>query len=307
MLTRETPLAAKLSILGSSQHGILEMSDLTSAGLPGSTIRHWVRSGRLHRLYPRVFSIVPPTMLTPEGHWLAAVKAGGPRAALSHGPAGQLQWIVDRELRRALHVTIADRTRRRPRGIVVHRPRVIAPVDFTERMGIPVTTPTRTVWDLAATDLPSVTRRAYERAEAKGRVDRRRLEALLDACPSHRGAGLIRRLLAERHLPLEAVRTWLEGLLLHVCSEHGLPLPAVNVPLLGYEADFLWEREKFIVEADGGDHLTPRQRDRDNERDIAFGRAGCLVRRYSSTAMKSERAVAGEVRSILEERAHLAP
>ncbi len=284
------------------QHGILDFADLRGVGVSASTIRHWARSGRLHRLYPEVFSIIPPSLLAREGLWLAAVKAGGPRAALSHGPAGQLQWIVDRGLSRALHVTIDDRTRRRPRGVVVHRPRVIAPVDFTEHMGIPVTTPTRTVWDLAATDLPSVTRRAYERALARGRIDRERLKALLDACPGHRGAGLIRQLLAQRQLPLEAVRTWLEGLMLHVCSEHGLPLPAVNVPLLGYEVDFLWERERFIVEADGGDHLTPRQRDKDNERDIAFGRAGFLVRRYSSTAMRREREVADEVLSILRER-----
>jgi very-short-patch-repair endonuclease len=103
-------------------------------------------------------------------------------------------------------------------------------------------------------------------------------------------------------LPLAAVRTWLECLLIHICSEHELPFPAVNVPLLGYEVDFYWERERFVVEADGGDHLTPRQRDKDNERDITFGRAGLLVRRYSSTAMDDEAAVAMEVLSILEER-----
>jgi very-short-patch-repair endonuclease len=256
----------------------------------------------LHRLRPGVFSVVPPALLSPEGHWLAAVKACGSGAALSHGPAGHLQWLVDREARRAIHVTVAGRFRRRPPGIVVHRPVILAPADFTERQGIPVTTPTRTVWDLAATDLPSVTRRAFERADAREKLDRERLRELIDECPNHRGIALLRRLLAERHLPLEAVRTWLEELLLHVCSEHALPFPAVNVPLLGYEADFLWERERFVVEADGGDHLTPRQRDKDNDRDIAFGRAGYLVRRYSSTAMGRERSVAEEVRSILEER-----
>jgi hypothetical protein len=253
-----------------------------------------------------VFSVVPPALLTQEGWWLAAVKACGPNAALSHGPAGHLRWLVDRWAQRALHITVMGRFRRRPEGIVVHRPRVLEIADFTERLGIPVTTPTRTVWDLAATDLPSVTRRAFERADAKGLLDRSRLRSLIAECPNHRGIALLRRLLAERHLPLEAVRTWLEGVLLHVCSEHHLPLPAVNVPLLGYEVDFLWEAEKFIVEADGGDHLTPRQRDKDNERDIAFGRAGFLVRRYSSTAMKRERAVAEEVRSILQERVALA-
>lgn len=303
MLDGKTPAGVQLAQVAARQHGVVDLEDLARAGVPRVTAALWVLEGRLHRLYPGVFSVMPPQLLSAEGHWLAGVKASGSRAALSHAPAGQLQWIVDRALRRALHVTIDDRTRRRPRGIVIHRPRVISPVDVTERVGIPVTTPTRTVWDLAATDLPSVTRRAYERAEARGSIDREHLKALLDACPNHPGAGLIRRLLAQRHLPLEAVRTWLEGLLLHVCSEYGLPLPAVNVPLLGYEADFLWERERFVVEADGGDHLTPRQRDKDNERDFVFGRADYLVRRYSSRAMEREAAVAQEVMSILEKRA----
>jgi hypothetical protein len=302
MLYGKTPVGRRVADHASRHHGIIDLGELARAGVPRVTAALWSQAGRLHRLYPGVFAVIPPALLTPEGHWLAAVKAGGPRAALSHGPAGQLQWIVDRKLSRAFHVTIDDRTRRRPRGVIVHRPRVIAAEDLTERMGIPVTTPTRTVWDLAATDLPSVTRRAYERAEANGRIDRERLKALLDACPGHRGAGLVRKLLAQRRLPLEAIRSWLEGLLLHICSEHDLPFPAVNVPLLGYEADFLWEEEKFIVEADGGDHLTQRQRDSDNERDAVHGLADYFVRRYSEMAMAREEDVAREVVSILQRR-----
>ena len=74
------------------------------------------------------------------------------------------------------------------------------------------------------------------------------------------------------------------------------------MPLLGYEVDFLWPDARFVVEADGSDHLDPRRRDRDNDRDIALGRAGYLVRRYSYLAMTRAEEVAGEVRGILEER-----
>jgi hypothetical protein len=221
---------------------------------------------------------------------------------LSHGPAGQLLWLVDRDLEVALHVTLPERAARSPRGIIIHRPVNFLPCDGTTRRGIPVTTPTRTVWDLAACESPRIARRAFERAHGRGELDRSRLGELLRADPSHRGSRLLRTLLSEASMPLAAVRSWLEQLALHVCGEHGLPPPAVNVPLLGYEADLLWERERFVVEADGGEHLTMRQRDKDNERDIAFGRAGYLVRRYSSAAMKREREVAEEIRSILVER-----
>jgi very-short-patch-repair endonuclease len=102
-------------------------------------------------------------------------------------------------------------------------------------------------------------------------------------------------------LPLAETRTWLEELLLTICRDHSLPLPAVNVQVLGYEVDFLWPAARFVVEADGGDHRG-RQRDRDNQRDITLARAGYLVRRYSSRAMGDERAVATEVLEILAER-----
>jgi very-short-patch-repair endonuclease len=81
-------------------------------------------------------------------------------------------------------------------------------------------------------------------------------------------------------------------------------VPAVDVPLLGYEVDFLWPEARFVVEADGGDHLDPEQRDKDNARDIALGRAGYLVRRYSSGAMGSGEAVARDVLAILAEPLH---
>ena len=98
---------------------------------------------------------------------------------------------------------------------------------------------------------------------------------------------------------------WLEELLLAICVDHSLPFPAVNVPLLGYEVDFLWESARFVVEADGGDHMDRDQRDRDNRRDFTLQRAGFLVRRYSSRDMGRDEHVAREVLGILRERDRL--
>ena len=78
------------------------------------------------------------------------------------------------------------------------------------------------------------------------------------------------------------------------------------MPLLGWEVDLLWERERFVAEADGGDHLGRAQRRRDNERDIGLGRAGFLIRRYDWAALDDRRAVAAEIASILRERSRVA-
>jgi len=305
MLHQDAPLAITIAQVAARQHGIVALTELEDLGASRSTIALWVRGGHLHRLHRGVFSAIPPPMLSQEGSWLAAVKACGPSAFLSHGSAGQLLWLLDRRDRLALHVSLADRSRRRLPGIAIHRPRSLPRDDTTTYVRVPTTTPTRTVWDLAAI-LPSVPlRRAFEKAERDGKLSRPRLRELLDSSPTHKGAGAVRALLASRPLPAAAVRSLLEELLWEICSEHGLPLPVVNVPLLGYEVDFLWERERLVVEVDGGDHLTPSQRDRDNERDAMLARAGYLIRRYSSEALADRRAVALEVLAILRERASL--
>ena len=233
---------------------------------------------------------------------MAAVLACGEGSVLSHGPSGQLFGFIDLRERFALHVTVPGRSHRKIPGIVIHRPRDLDPRDTTTRLRIPTTRATRTIYDLSSILPPSQARRAFEKAERLDLLDRRRLHQLVEASPTHRGNTTLRELLAARLLPLAETRSWLEDLLLHICSEHSLPQPVNNVPLLGYEVDFLWPSARFVVEADGDDHLAPTQRDRDNARDIALGRAGYLVRRYSSRAMGDEAAVAAEVLAILAER-----
>lgn len=233
---------------------------------------------------------------------MAAVLACGTGAVLSHGSAAQLWRIVDRRERLALHVAIPTRVRRNPAGIVLHRPRSLDAADSTRHLGIPTTSASRAIWDLSTT-LPSLQlRRAFEQAEKLQVLNRSRLSFLAERSPSRPGATAIRELLAEAPLPLERTRSWLEELLLEICRDHRLPLPSVNVPLLGYEVDFLWPAARFVVEADGGDHLNPTQRDRDNERDADLTRAGYLVRRYTYRAMSRRSSVAREVLEILAER-----
>ena len=301
MRPKGQPPAASIADLARRQHGVVARSQLLDAGITTDQLKGLLRRCHLHPLHRGVYA-VGHAYLTQEGRWLAAVLACGPGAVLSHGPAGQLLGIVSRRERFALHVSVPVRGRRGPAGIVIHSPRCLPRRDITVRNRIAATTATRTVWDLATVFTALQTRRAFEQAEKLHLLQRPRLAQLLEAAPSRKGAGTIRELLADRPLPLEETRSWLEELLMRICRDHGLPLPAVSVPLLDYEVDFLWPAARFVVEADGSDHLDPGRRDQDNERDIALGRAGYLVRRYSYRAMGREESVAAEVLEILAER-----
>jgi len=289
-----------IAALAGRQHGVVAFGQLLGLGLSPDQVHRWKTSARLQPIHRGVYA-VGHRSITQEARWLAAVLACGEGACLSHGPAGQLQGFVDRRERLALHVSLTGNTDRSIRGVVTHRPRNLDAGDTLTRRGIPVTDPTRTVWDLASIWTPTAVGRALARAERCG-LSRRRMAELLSASPNRRGAGVIRKLLAETPLPLAETRSWLEELLVFTCREHSLPLPAINVPLRGYEVDFLWPVARFVVEADGSDHLVPAQRDRDNERDVALARAGYLVRRYSYPAMLRRRDVAAEVLAILRER-----
>jgi very-short-patch-repair endonuclease len=291
---------SQVARLAAAQHGVVARRQLVDLGVPTSTIDRWVHKGWLQPRHRGVFA-VGHRRISREGIWLAAVLACPENSALSHGPAGQLQGILPRRERFALHVIVPRDSGGSPPGIVTHRPRNLDPVDLTVRWAVPCTTATRTLFDLAP-HLPSVPLcRAFRQAEKLGLLSRPRLGALLDGTPNRKGSKPLKELLGEKPLPLSEVRSILEEIILETCAEHRLPLPVTNVPVLGYEADFLWPAAKLIIEADGGDHVGAK-RDDDNARDADYMLAGYLPRRYGWRAAQDRPAVAAEVVRLLTAR-----
>ncbi|GIK78557.1 MAG: DUF559 domain-containing protein [Thermoleophilia bacterium] len=296
---QSAPAAAVAAIAG-TQHGIVARRQLLEVGVRATTIARWTDAGHLHRLHRGVYA-VGHRRLTPEGRWLAAVVAGGAAAALAGVSGCQLLGLVRRRRIDPIHVCVPNRAKRSPEGVIVHRPRSLEPRDLTRHRGIPVTTATRTIFDVASSLGPKELRVAFEQAEYLELIDRPRLIALLDGARGRRGLGELRALAGAVAIPLSETRSGLERLVLSICRTHDLPIPGINVPLLGYEVDFHWPEARFVVEADGGHHVGGR-RDRDNARDIALARAGHLVRRYGAGALRDERAIAAEILEILHER-----
>ena len=293
--------AARANAIASRRHGVITLKELLATGVPASTVRDWVAASRLHRVHRGVFAVVPPVLLSQEGRWLAAVLACGHGAALSHGAAAQLIGIISRRARPGLHVSVVDRRRIRPPGIVVHRPRHLEQRDLIVRRRIPVTSATRTIFDLASRASPAELRAQFEQAEYLELLDRPRLDELLAEATGRRGLGTLRALTGFTPMPLSRVRSKLERIVLSLCRSHSLPLPGVNVPLLDYEIDFLWDAARLVVEADGGHHVGTR-RDHDNERDVVLQRAGYLIRGYSETALSDPGGIARELLGLLRER-----
>jgi very-short-patch-repair endonuclease len=146
-------------------------------------------------------------------------------------------------------------------------------------------------------------RRALERAideAAYLRLDRTGLRPL----HGRRGAGLLRRVLAQHDAGSTRTRSELEELMLALCGRAGLPRPLVNQKIEGYEADFSWTDQRLIVETDGwASHGTRTAFERDRVRDAEHTAAGWRVVRITTRRLEREPdAVAEQLRRLLAGR-----
>src|SRR4051812_41182655 len=165
-MRRKIDLDHRISERATAQHGPITRSQLRELGLSDERINRRLAAGKLTRLYPGVFAVGQRAMPR-EGRWMAAVLACGERAVLSHADAGTL-WDLVPSRGTVIHVMTPSRSGRVPdRGRVrLHRVGALADDERTVRDGIPVTTPARTLLDLA----PSLRPRALE--DVVERLDR---------------------------------------------------------------------------------------------------------------------------------------
>jgi very-short-patch-repair endonuclease len=216
------------------------------------------------------------TIVPPRGRWLAAVLACGDGAVLSHRSAAAL-WDIRPTTATRIDVTVAHTSGvRTTAAIVVHRSRRAVEAVTCDR--VPVTTPGRTLLDLA-TALP---RRQLEKAAEM--AEALRLNVIVD--PGHPGA---RRLAAAMaHDLSHTTRSPLEDDFLALCDRFEIPRPRVNAIVEGFEVDFCWPDERLVVETDGRHHLTRAAFERDRARDVLLLVRGWRVMRFMARQVRRD-------------------
>jgi predicted transcriptional regulator of viral defense system len=289
--------------LAARQHGLASLSQLNRCGLSPSAIRSRVEAGRLHRIHRGVFAVGHP-LLTVEGRWMAAVLACGPGAVLSHRSAAAL-WGLRPAERARIDVAAPGRRGRGLDGIDAHRRNGLAPCDTTESSGIPCTTPSRTLLDLAIVVDHAGLLRAIDRAERLRLFNRRELERAAQRAVGHAGIRALRTALAECTDDPSQIRSELEERFLALCETAGIARPRVNaiVEVEGepIEVDFLWPDAWPVVEADGHRfHATRRAFESDRRRDQRLTLSGWRVMRCTWRQVTREPdGLAGTIRGLL--------
>jgi very-short-patch-repair endonuclease len=283
-------LEGRVAALAAGQHGVVTRGQLIAAGLSASAVNRRLKWGQIRQLHLGVFLVGP--IVAPRAREMAAVLATGPGALVSHlsaaslwglrqGPASTGGGRPERVEVEPVDITVVGGNRRCRPGIRVHRVVRLDAQERTEREGIPITAPGRTLIDLAGVVGRTELEGAVARAERERLVAREALSALLARHRGRAGMAALRAILRAPGGPC-LTRSAAEAAFLALVRAAGLPAPEANVSIGRYEIDFLWRAEGIAVEVDGFRHHGARPRfEGDRSKDAWLLARGVKVMRLS--------------------------
>jgi very-short-patch-repair endonuclease len=288
----------ELWVLARRQHWVVARSQLLELGFSRRWIQHRIAIGRLHPLHRGVYAVGRPHV-TPYGRWMAAVLGCGPEAVLSHESAAAL-WGI-RPAASGLEVSVVTGANRRPEGITVHRRPSLRPGEVTTHRGIPVTSPTRTLIDIAVRLDREQLEAAINQADKLDLCDPEELRSALDEAVGQPGVRVLRTILDRRTFTL--TDSELERRFLRIVHALRLPKPETGVRVNGFKVDFYWRDLGLVVETDGlRFHRTPAQQGRDRVRDQVHTAAGLTSLRFTRAQVRFEHGYVGDTLAAVVRR-----
>lgn len=245
-----------------------------------------MRRGLLHPLFHGVYA-VGHMALAPLAREQAALLACGTRAILSHFSAAYL-WGLRPSPPATIDLTLIGGHCRPKRGVRIHMVSDLDRRDLRRREGLPLTSPARTIIELASYVGFDELDRLVAEARANRLLRPGELEAALDRARYRRGVARMRAFLKSEGEPA-LTRSKGERLLRRRLQQAGLPPPRSNGRAAGYEVDFLWEAEKLVVEFDGYRfHGHRRAFEHDRRKDVDLANAGYQVLRFTWRRLREE-------------------
>lgn len=272
-------LDRRVASLVAKRYGVLSRAEAVGLGATRYTIEWRLKTGRWERLSSGIYRIAgaPPswrqTIFAEVLGWGSDTLASYRSAASLWGLAGCRSVSVE--------VTVAGRRRRKSSAAIVHRVTSVPSIDRAVVSAIPVTSPARTLIDIAAVAAPTTVEEALDDALRRRLVSLSRLRWRVDDLARHGrpGSALIRRLVSVRQSSVEVPRSVFETRVLRTLINAGLPSPVRQHEVrdrgrLVAIVDFAYRDRKLAIEADGYRWHSSRAR---WERD--------LVRRNALTAL----------------------
>ncbi len=269
-----------IAALAEAQHGVVAVWQLLELGLGRGAIAYRVSIGRLHPVHQGVFA-VGHRKLTREGRRMAGVLAYGPQAVLSHRSAAAHWGIGHASYKYDVTTPHSKRSRKTIRA---HTAR-LHPEDRTVHNCIPITTPARTILDLAAQSTTDQLTHLIEEAERKHLLDLAGLDRAIARRPRAAGVARLKAVLATYRGTADT-RSKLERKFRTLIAKAGLPEPQFNVLIAGITVDVYWPQWKLVVELDSEPyHHNPRAFENDRIRDAAVQKHDLRVLRVTGNRL----------------------
>jgi len=241
---------AEISRLAELQHGHVHRIQLRAAGLGRGAVSNRLATGRLHRSLPSVYLVGRPGADAAGREMAAALHFRGD--ALIAGRTAAERWgleITGAPPRAPVDVLTVSPHTTAVSGVRITRTRALTRSDVRWRNGIPVTSPARTLLDLAGMLSPAELEAAVASALGHGLTRRSNITNVMARNPHAKGIALLRELAAEDSQPRDT-RSNYERKLLELIRLAGLPVPQTNVRLAGHLVDVYWPELRLVAEFD---------------------------------------------------------
>ena len=277
-----------IGLIAAAQRGRVARRQLLRAGISSKMIRTRVSGGLLYPLHCGVYAVGHPGAVG-LGAETAALLAAGERAVLSHDTAAAL-WNLRPRLvgAAAVHLSVPVGGCPRRSGICAHRTRTLLSRDVGVRAGLPVTSAARTLVDIAGALRPRERELALDEGLRNRILNRDQVADAIARAGNRTGTKALKELLRDGR-NTTVTRSEAEEAFLALVRDAGLPDPEVNAWLRGLMVDFLWRRERIVVEVDGyAFHGSRRRFEDDRARDAKLAAAGYQVLRVTWLQMRHE-------------------
>jgi hypothetical protein len=244
---------------------------LLELGLSSSAIAHRIRIGMLYPVFRGVYAVGTPAR-HPLQRAAAAVLACGPHAGLGWSSAMSL-WGFWRHWQEPFEVVVTEGDPR-PTGIRVHRPRSLKRGDMRTQLGVRVTSPARTLVDLAARRTDRQFKRDVNNALHSMYLTRGALVDLIERHPNHPATNRLLYFVTTDGGP--TLSDW-EREFPAFCAAQHLPAPVMGVPKAGHTPDASWPQLNVVLELDSWEyHNTHFDFETDRGRDLDYHADGLL-------------------------------
>lgn len=293
-----------------AHQGVITREELLSHGYGSTSISRMASAEFVRRVHTGVYAIGGSP--TTWNQLLSAAVSVSKDAVVSHRSA-LLLWGMSWSDREIVEIQVPRPCRPVPRGVICHRSRDLESHWVTELGNYPVTTPERTLVDLAGIVGPMALQIALNEALVKGLTTVAKCSAALEEM-AKRGRSGVRRLRAE--LAAQAgvdvqTESVLERVFVSICGQAGLPAPVpqfwVDTGSGPRRLDFAYPSLRIAIELDGYSvHSRREVFEDDRRRQNQLELAGWLVLRFTHADLRDRpEYVSATVRNALRVRGSL--